>query len=423
MDLSCEELLILLALYQRQKRRKNTKRFWVRRIFAERQEKGEYNNLVRETRLHDHEFFFKLFRMTPSQLEKLTEWVAPLIVKDSSHREAISPEERLCVTLRHLASGDSHVSLAASYRISQTTIGRLIPETCDALWDVLTREGFMNVPKTADEWKVVASEMEYTWNFPNCLGAMDGKHINIVAPARSGSLFFNYKKTFSIVLLAICNANYEFLMVDIGEAGRQSDAGVFANSNLGHSITNNLLPVPEPRILSGTTSKFPYVFVADDAFPLRLNIIKPYSESKMEINKIIANYRISRARRVIENAFGILTARFRIFSRPINATVEHIESCTKASVALHNYLMCGRKLENNQYCPEGFVDIDGTSRQRQGDWRKIVESDTGLGPVVRIGSNNYSKEAKRVRDLFCEYFNSPAGQVPWQWEIIHANSR
>eukprot|EP00795_Rhopilema_esculentum_P004037 gene4037-20212_t len=104
----------------------------------------------------------------------------------------------------------------------------------------------MKVPKTVDEWELVASEFESSWNFPNCLGAMDGKHINIIAPARSGSLFFNYKKTFSIVLLAICNANYEFLMVDIGEAGRQSDAGVFANSNIVHSITNNLLPVPVP---------------------------------------------------------------------------------------------------------------------------------------------------------------------------------
>ena len=67
-------------------------------------------------------------------------------------------------------------------------------------------------------------------------------------------------------------ANYEFLMVDIGEVGGQSDACVFANCNLDHSITRNLLPVPEPNILSGTTSKFPCVFVADDAFPLRLNI-------------------------------------------------------------------------------------------------------------------------------------------------------
>ena len=122
----------------------------------------------------------------------------------------------------------------------------------------------------------------------------------IVAPAKSRSLFFSYKKTFSIVLLAICNANYEFLMVDIGESGRQSDAGVFAYSKFGHSMSNDLLPLRQSRVLPRTQKDFPYVIVADDAFPLRLNIVKPYSNFNLDINKFIANYRISRARRIIE---------------------------------------------------------------------------------------------------------------------------
>ena len=91
MKLSCEELLILLDLHRRRKQRRYSKKVWVRRVFAERKEKGAYNNLVREIRLHDHEFFFKMLRTTPSQLEELTTWVAPLIVKDSVHREAIRP--------------------------------------------------------------------------------------------------------------------------------------------------------------------------------------------------------------------------------------------------------------------------------------------------------------------------------------------
>ena len=117
MNLSSEDLLILLALHRRRKQRKYRKKFWVHRIFAERKEKGEYNNLVREMRLHDHKVFVKMGRMTPSQLEELTNWVAPLIIKDSVHREAICPEERLCLTLRYLASGDSHLSLVARYRV------------------------------------------------------------------------------------------------------------------------------------------------------------------------------------------------------------------------------------------------------------------------------------------------------------------
>ena len=79
------------------------------------------------------------------------------------------------------------------------------------------------------------------WNFPHCLGAIDGKHVVIQAPNNSGSLFFNYKKTFSIVLLAVCNANYQFILVDIGEAGKNSDSGIYSKSEIGKVVENNCL--------------------------------------------------------------------------------------------------------------------------------------------------------------------------------------
>ena len=59
----------------------------------------------------------------------------------------------------------------------------------------------MKVPKTPDQWDIVASEMEHRWNIPTCLGAMDGQHVNIFAPARSGSLCFYYKKHFLLSFL------------------------------------------------------------------------------------------------------------------------------------------------------------------------------------------------------------------------------
>lgn len=100
-----EDSLILLALYQRRKKgkAKYLKKYWVRDIFASRKIKGEYYNLVREMRLHDHEFFYKMFRMSPPQLEELTKLIAPYILKDDVRRETIPPQERLCVTLRYLS--------------------------------------------------------------------------------------------------------------------------------------------------------------------------------------------------------------------------------------------------------------------------------------------------------------------------------
>ena len=104
--------------------------------------------------------------------------------------------------------------------MSKTSINRIIKETCVVLWNVLTQKGLMKPPITTNEWLNIADGFEKRWNFPHCVGAIDGKHVHIVKPDNSGSMYFNYKKTCSIVLMAVCNAKYEFTLVDIGECGR-----------------------------------------------------------------------------------------------------------------------------------------------------------------------------------------------------------
>jgi len=178
----------------------------------------------------------------------------------------------------------------------------------------LCLRGYLDVPKTEFEWKRIAKEFEYKWNFPNCLGAIDGKHIVMQAPDCSGSEYFNYKKTHSIILLAVCNARYEFTMVDIGDAGRQSDGGVYKHSELGFAIDNNTINRPPPSPINSNGDKlYPFVYVADDAFQMKPFILKPYAKLDADITKKIFNYRLSRARRIIENCFGIAAARFRVF--------------------------------------------------------------------------------------------------------------
>ncbi len=89
------------------------------------------------------------------------------------------------------------------------------------------------------------------------------------APAKQGSNFFNYKKTHSIVLLGVCDANYKFTLVDIGDSGRQSDGSVYANSKLGYAIENKLLQTPTDTKISGSSKVLPYVFIGDDALALK----------------------------------------------------------------------------------------------------------------------------------------------------------
>jgi len=358
--------------------------------------------------------------MCPEQFEELLSWIAPFIVKSRKVCDTTGPNERLCITLWYLSNGDSQLSIATSFRVSPPTVSRIISETCGVIWDELSRRGYLKVPNTEFEWRQIAKEFEIKWNFPHCLGAIDGKHVVMQAPARKGSEYFNYKKKHSIVLLAVCNARYEFTLVDIGEAGRQSDGGVYKNSNLGFAIDNNTINRPPPTPINSYEKMYPYVFVADDAFQMKPFMLKPFARIDANDQKRIFNYRLSRARQIIENCFGIAAARFRIFRKPIIAKVANVIKITKAVVALHNYMMIRQsRFGDDRYCPSNFVDRESLDGISYGEWRNEVQGYQGLIPIASTGSNNYSRSAKEVREDFMTYFNSKDGEVSWQYEYIN----
>ena len=129
--------------------------------------------------------------------------MGPSIQKQrTAMREPISPEEKLAVTLRFLATGETYESLMYQFRIHKSTISRFVPVVCQKIWDAL-KSLHMQLPSTSAEWENIASETEKRWQFPNCIGAADGKHVAIIHPSDSGSEFYNYKGFYSIVLMAL----------------------------------------------------------------------------------------------------------------------------------------------------------------------------------------------------------------------------
>lgn len=195
----------------------------------------------------------------------------------------------------------------------------------------------LKVPETEDAWLQVATDFERKWQFNHCLGAIDGKHIIIEKPSGSGSLYYNYKGTFRVVLLGIVNANYEFIYVNAGANGSVSDGGVFKHTAFHKKLLNNQLHLLTPSVLPGADLVAPYCFVADNAFAINENLLKPYPPRNLTHEKRIYNYRLCRARRIVENTFCILAERFRVIKKPIQINVKNVSKVVMASCALHNY--------------------------------------------------------------------------------------
>ncbi|XP_057658181.1 uncharacterized protein LOC130895074 [Diorhabda carinulata] len=111
-------------------------------------------------------------------------------------------------------------------------------------------------------------------------------------------------------------------MVDVGINGRVSDEGVLRYTDFGKTLSNKRLNLPQPAILPNSDKKLPFVFVGDEAFALTGNFMKPFSQTGLTSDEAVFNYRLARARRIVENAFGILVSRFRVFPRPITVNIE-----------------------------------------------------------------------------------------------------
>lgn len=195
----------------------------------------------------------------------------------------------------------------------------------------------MPIP-TVDDFRNISKDFYDKWDYPNCTGSIDGKHIRLRCLARSGSMFYNYKQFFSIVLLAVVDARYRFQMIDVGACGKDSDAGVFSNSPIYRGIENGSIHLPEDTQLPNSDDKSPSVFVGDEAFPLRTYLMRPYPRRRVQEDTAASyfNYRLSRARMTVECAFGISSARFRILLKSIETNVENSVHIVKAVCLLHN---------------------------------------------------------------------------------------
>ncbi|KAL1439360.1 hypothetical protein MTO96_010373 [Rhipicephalus appendiculatus] len=328
-------LKLLLIL---KRRRAFLRKYWVRPTWTKRADESEFFTAMKNMKNGDESLFYMFYRMSPDTFDMLHSLVREQLTKDQCpSREPISSGERLALTLRFLLSGMLVRDAAMAFRVGIETARSIIRETCTVLWEVLSPQ-YMKTP-TEQDWREIAVGFSNRWQFPNCLGAVDGKHVQIKCPRNAGSMYFNYK--------------------------------------------------------------------------LRPDFMRPLPGSRTAPEEVIYNYRLSRARRCVENAFGILVSRWRIYERQINMEPDSVEVIVKATCVLHNFLSSNAA---STYCPPGYADFQDTfGTVSGGAWRQGPESATVFG-LEKPKARNCAKVANAVRQQFVKYF-SDEGQVPWQWKL------
>jgi hypothetical protein len=253
----------------------------------------------------------------------------------------------------------------------------------------------MEMPEPSEEmWLDIADKLYLKTNFPNSVGAVGGKHIRCINPRAGGSNFFNYKKFFSVVLMAVADANQRFVAINVGAYGKEGDSTVFRDSPLGNKLYSGSINLPQPRCLPNTNENpQPFVMVGDEAFKLSTNVLRPYPARELNTSKRVFNYRLSRCRRSVECTFGILANKWRIFHTPILVQPDFIDEIVRACCILHNFVRKrdGINYEDTETYP--FVDVD----------------DVGQSPRGR---------GLEIRDYFAHYFMG-VGAVPFQRNYMY----
>ena len=192
--------------------------------------------------------------------------------------------------------------------------------------------------------------------------------------------------------MALVDAEYRFLFVEIGRNGRISDGGVFNRCDL-RTIVEQAEKYLPPDTIIGNNKCLPYTIIGDDAFPLEKHILKPFPYNSSEKEKKIFNFRLSHARQTVEHAFGILANRFRVLQSKIHLRPQKVISVVQATCVLHNFL------------------VKSSEAYSEPISRRVAAVPETC--AVAGSARNASKTAVEVRNKFAAYF-SEEGAISWQ---------
>ncbi|KAK6493735.1 protein ANTAGONIST OF LIKE HETEROCHROMATIN PROTEIN 1-like, partial [Huso huso] len=274
------------------------------------------------------------FRMSQETFEYLCQRLAPTLQRSATKfRLCVPVHKRVAIALWKLATNSDYRSVGHLFGVSKATVCSCVQEFCMAVTKILLQE-HMAVP-SAEQFAEMSDYFDRRWGVPQCVGAIDGSHIPIIAPQHYHCDYFNRKGWHSIILQAVVDGKGHFWDLNVGFPGSVHDARVLKNSTLWTLASSNRLFPNIIRNISGCDVG--YYILGDPAYPLQRWLMKPFSDTgRLSEQQRQYNYRVSRARSVVENAFGRLKGRWRCLLKRNDCDVNLVKRMVLTCCMLHN---------------------------------------------------------------------------------------
>ena len=273
------------------------------------------------------------FRMSKSTFLYLCDEIRSTVERqDTILRKAVPTDKRVALTLWFLATGADFRTIAHLFGVSKSTVSVVVRDVSSAILQLLPR--YIRFP-TGDALKEVVAGFKTEYGFPQCAGAIDGSHIPIVSPTECPADYYNRKGWHSIVLQGAVDNNGRFTDIYVGWPGRVHDARVFANSTLfQRGQTKTLLPDWTEKI---SDVNVPLVMLGDPAYPLLRWLMKGFPDSgNLTRAEKHFNYRLSKARVIVEHTYGRLKGRWRCLLKRLDVSTASVPGLVGACCVLHN---------------------------------------------------------------------------------------
>ncbi|CAM4537432.1 unnamed protein product [Lepidochelys kempii] len=247
--------------------------------------------------------------------------------RNTKMRAALTVHKRVAIALWKLAMPDSYRSVRNQFGVSKSTVGAAVIQVANAIIELLLSRlvTLGNVQVIVDGFAAMG--------FPNCGGAIDGKHIPILGPDHQGSQYINRKWYFSMVPQALADHKGCFTNINVGWLGKVHDARIFRNSGLYEQLQQGIY-FPDQKITIGDV-EMPIIILGDSAYPLMPWLMKPYTGT-LDSSQELFNYRLSKCRMVVECAFGCLKARWCSLLTQLDLSETNIPIVITACCVLHN---------------------------------------------------------------------------------------